>query len=137
MRLQLRVFSIFCGTSGKRMVRYIAICFILHCNPSLRYILLTRVYYFDVTVLCSLIRWFLGEILNSPDTRKPKTHFCQYYRGYQTYPYLSIVFMMLKKIKKYYTKLVKAVAIDYCRIIHAVLSLRKRHLAISFLRVFQ
>jgi len=55
---------------------------------SLRYILLTSVYSFYVTVLYSLIRWLSGEILNSPDTRKPKTQFCQYYRGYETYPYL-------------------------------------------------
>jgi len=48
------------------------------------------------------MRWFSGEILNSPDTRKPKAHFCQYYRSYQTYPYLSSVFMMLKTIKMLY-----------------------------------
>jgi len=59
---------------------------------SLRYILLTSVYCFDVTALYSLMRWFSGEILNSPDTRKPKTYFCQY----QAYPLLSSVFMMLK-----------------------------------------
>jgi len=40
---------------------------------SLRYILLTSVYYFYVTVL---MRWLLGEILNSLHNRKNKTHFC-------------------------------------------------------------
>jgi len=54
MRLQLSVLSIFCGTSGKCMVRYIAICFIFCCNP-FPLILLTNVYYFNVTVLYRLM----------------------------------------------------------------------------------
>jgi len=97
---------------------------------SLQYILLTNVYYmnFNVTVLYTLMRWFLDEILNSLDTKKPKihllAHFCQYYfKGYQTYPYLWSILWGLKAIKCY-TKLVKAVAIDYCRIICAVLPLK-------------
>jgi len=66
---------------------------------SLQYILLTSIYCFDVTALYSLMRWFLDEILNSLDTRKPITHFCQYHRGYQTYPYLSNIFIMLQNNK--------------------------------------
>jgi len=46
---------------------------------SLRYILFTSVYYFDMIVLYGLMRWFSGEIFNSPDTKKPKTSVNIYY----------------------------------------------------------
>jgi len=44
-----------------------------------------------MTVLYSLVRWFSGEILNSPDTRKPKTHFCQYYHEFGEYTIYDII----------------------------------------------
>jgi len=99
MHLQLSVFNIFLWHEWQTYGTIY--CYLLHFAlqsfPSDIRILLTSVYCFDMTVLYSLMRWFLGEILNSLDTRKPKTHFCQYYKGYQTYPYLSNAFMMLKK----------------------------------------
>jgi len=69
-------------------VWYDILLFALFCTAilSLQYILLTSVYFLDVTALYNLMQWFSGEILNSSDTRKPKTDFCQYYRGYQNYP---------------------------------------------------
>jgi len=48
------------------------------------------------------MRWFSGEILNSPDTRKSKTHFCQYYRGYQTYHTYQAFLWCLKALKMLY-----------------------------------
>jgi len=98
---------------------------------SLRYILLTR-YCFDVTALYSLMRLFSGEILNSPDTRKPKTHFCQYYRAIKlihTYQVFSWCLKMLYKVSK---GCGYRILQNYsCCSRHS-----KRQLVISFLRVF-
>jgi len=74
---------IFIVRVGKRMVQY-TYCYLLHFAlesfPS-NILLLTSVYYFDVTALYSLIQWFSGEILNSlcMGTKKPKAHLCQYF----------------------------------------------------------
>jgi len=103
---------------------------------SLRYILLTSVYYFYVTVLYSLMRWISGEILNSLDTRKPKTPFCQYYRGYQTYPYLSNVLWCLKTIKMLY-EVSKGCGYRLLQNYSRCSCYSKWRLEISFLRVFK
>ena len=130
MCLQLSAFSII-FVARVANVWYDILLFASFCTTlSLRYILLTSVYCFDVTALYSLMQWFSGEILNSPDTIKPKTHFCQYYRGCQTYPCLSSVFMMLYEVSKSCGyRLLQNYSCCFCHD-------PKRQLVISFLRVF-